>query len=301
MLFASIDIGSNAGRLLITNVYERYGRPFTDKASIVRVPLRLGLDVFERGYISEERIEYLLKTLRAFKLLIDVYQPNNFAACSTAAMREAENKDDILELIKKETGIEIGIISGSEEAKIISKANNANFQYVYDDTLYIDVGGGSTEISYFKNERFVKSKSFNIGTIRVLLEKVSINDWNELEHWIKRIRAENGEVNCICSGGNINKLTKLYGDVDNYCISKKQLSHAYDDLSKYSIEERIEKLGMRRDRADVIVPAAKIFRKITKWGKLSNLHAPRVGLADGLAIELYKNHLKEEALKKAGI
>jgi exopolyphosphatase/guanosine-5'-triphosphate,3'-diphosphate pyrophosphatase len=293
MIFAAIDIGSNAGRLLIATVYERFGKPFVEKATLTRVPLRLGLDVFEKGYIPGDKLEKMLDTLKAYQLLMKVYEPVKFRACATAAMREASNKDEILSRIKNETGLELEIIDGMEEAKIISKATNANFQLVYEDTLFIDVGGGSTEISFFRDGAFVKSKSFPIGTIRLLLDKVHSDDWEDMKQWVKSIRESKGEVNCICSGGNINKLTKLYGDVDNHTISKAQLYKAYDKLKSLSLDERINKMGMRPDRADVIVPAAKIFKKLVKWGKIPNLIAPRIGLADGLAIEMFKEHKRD--------
>ncbi|MFP4664407.1 MAG: hypothetical protein ACLFM1_08260 [Bacteroidales bacterium] len=293
MIFAAIDIGSNAGRLLIATVYERYGKPFVEKATLTRVPLRLGLDVFEKGYIPEDKLEKLLDTLKAYQLLMKVYEPVKFRACATAAMREASNKDEVLERINSETGLELEIIDGIEEAKIISKATNANFQLIYEDTLFIDVGGGSTEISYFTDGVFVKSKSFPIGTIRLLLDKVHSDDWEDMKQWVKSMRKSNGEVNCICSGGNINKLTKLYGDVDTHTISKDQLYQAYDKLKSLSLDERINKMGMRPDRADVIVPAARIFKKLVKWGKIPNLIAPRIGLADGLAIQMFKERKRE--------
>ncbi len=293
MIFASIDIGSNAGRLLIAKVYEKYGRSFVDKATLVRVPLRLGMEVFEKGYIPEAKIDKMIKSLKAFNLLIDVYQPYSVEACATAAMREASNNKEVLTRIKEETGIDLRIIDGLEEAKIISKSTKSNMQMVYEDSLFIDVGGGSTEISYFKEGAFVKSRSFDIGTIRLLLDKVPSTEWDNLKTWIKEIRESEGEVNCICSGGNINKLTKLFGDVDTYTISKSQLKLAHDTLSKMSLEERMNDMGMREDRADVIVPAALIFKKIMKWGNIPNLLAPRIGLADGLAINQYKKYKRK--------
>lgn len=294
MLFASIDIGSNAGRLLITTVYERHGKPFLDKACLVRVPLRLGMDVFEKGYIPENKIRTLIDTLTAFNLLIKAYQPISFTACSTAAMREASNNVEVLKRIKNETGIDLRIISGIEEANIITKATQTNTKLKFNDTLFIDVGGGSTEISFYSNGDFIKSKSFEIGTIRLLLDKVETQEWDDLKVWIKDIRKTNKNINCICSGGNINKLAKAYGNTDNHTINKKQLSDAYEILNSFTLEERIKKLGMRKDRADVIVTAAYIFKKITKWGKIPEIYTPRLGLADGLAIELYKEHMKHE-------
>lgn len=294
MLFASIDIGSNAGRLLIATVYERFGRPFVDKATLVRVPLRLGMEVFEKGYIPEQKIDKMLKTLNAFNLLIDVYKPVSVAACATAAMREASNSEEVLGLIKKETNIDLKVISGLDEAKIIAKSTKSNMQLIYEDTLFIDVGGGSTELSFFKDGAFVKSKSFKIGTIRLLLDKIKSSEWDKLKKWVEEIRLSNGGVNCICSGGNINKLTKLFGDVDDHTISRQQLKAAYEKLSSMSLDERMKDMGMREDRADVIVPAAYIFKKIMKWGKISNLIAPRIGLADGLALQQFKEYKRKQ-------
>jgi exopolyphosphatase / guanosine-5'-triphosphate,3'-diphosphate pyrophosphatase len=235
----------------------------------------------------------MIKTLKAFNLLIDVYQPIAVAACSTAAMREADNQQEVLQRIKLETGIDLEIISGLEEAKIISKSTKSNMEMIYEDTLFIDVGGGSTEISYFRDGAFVQSKSFSIGTIRLLLDKVPSTEWDDLKDWITEVRKSNGEVNCICSGGNINKLTKIFGDVDTYTISREQLWQAYETLSGLSLEERMANYGMREDRADVIVPAALIFKKIMKWGRITNLIAPRIGLADGLTIQLFKEHKRK--------
>lgn len=291
MLFASIDIGSNAIRLLFANVYlTDQNSPTAAKATLVRIPLRLGEDVFKIGKISDERIEKLIKTIKAFKLLIDVYQPIAIEACATAAMREASNNNEIIERIKTETGLEVRIIDGLEEASIIRSSNNINFNTEYDLTIYIDVGGGSTEISILKNNKFIKCNSFNIGTVRILNKKVEKEVWDELKDWLSGFKNDFGRINCIGTGGNINRLTKLYGDQVENTINFLQLQFAYKQLKNIPLKERIEKMGLRPDRADVIVPAAKIFLTIMKSAGIELIIAPKVGLADGLIYRLYEKH-----------
>lgn len=292
MIFAAIDIGSNAGRLLVSSVYEKENRLITEKITLVRVPLRLGFDVFDKGYITQEKLDMLLRTFDAYSQLMSVYQPKNFIAYATEAMRQASNGSEVIEIIKKETGIEIIKIDGNREAEIISKAENSNLIKKYKHSLYVDVGGGSTEISWFEGDEMIATKSFKIGTIRLLLDKVSLTDWDEMKHWIEDLYKEDTPINCICSGGNINKLTKLYGNRDKNTLSYSQLVEGHEFLEGYPIEYRIETLGLREDRADVIVPAAIIFKKLMKWGRIHELHAPKIGLADGLIVELYKKYKK---------
>jgi exopolyphosphatase/guanosine-5'-triphosphate,3'-diphosphate pyrophosphatase len=289
MIFASVDIGSNAGRLLIANVYEKNNSILAGKISLVRVPLRLGMDVFERGYISQEKVTALIKTFKAYNLIKEIYNPIDYVACATAAMREASNKDEIIQRISEETNNELRIIDGLEEAEILSTANNIYINKKYEDTLYVDVGGGSTECSLFHNDKFIASKSFNIGTIRLLFDKVNSNEWVAMEEWFKSFFANNQKVNCICSGGNITTLVKLFGNNDN-TINRTQLKTACGELEKNSYEERMQKYNLRPDRADVIIPATKIYNNLMKWSDIDLLIAPRIGLADGLVIELYKNH-----------
>ncbi len=289
MIFAAVDIGSNAGRLLIAHVFEKKNQIFASKIALVRIPLRLGLDVFEKGYISDEKIEMLIKTFKAYELIKEIYKPLDFTACATAAIREATNKDEVLEIIKKETGISLKVIDGLKEAEIISQANNIYINKKYNDTLYIDVGGGSTEMSYFKKEKFIASQSFQIGTIKYMFDLVENTEWIRMKEWLENIRDNNDKINCICSGGNIIKLTDLFGNVDN-TITRQQIKNSVGELEKYSYEERIERFTLRPDRADVIIPAAKIFNNIMKWGNIDYLIAPQIGLVDGLAIELYKKY-----------
>lgn len=289
MLFSSIDIGSNAVRLLFATVYETKNGLITDKASLIRVPIRLGLDVFYNGIISEQRTEDLVKTMRAFKLLIDVYKPVGYRVAATSAMREASNNREVLDRVKAETGLEIGMIDGIEEASIISSLNNTLVNKTYSKTLYIDVGGGSTELSLMDGEHFVTSGSFKIGTIRLMANKVPDSEWNHMKKWLSQFKDDFGRMNCIGSGGNINKITKLYGQPAQNFITFEQLTNAYKLLSKMPLAKRIEQLGLRPDRADVIVPAARIFVQILKWTGIETVVAPKLGLADGLVLLQFKD------------
>ncbi len=295
MIFAAVDIGSNAGRLLISHVFEKNNQMYASKIALVRVPLRLGMDVFERGYISDEKIEMLIKTFKAYELIRDIYKPVDYTACATAALREADNKEIVLKTIFDETGVNLRIINGIEEAEIVAQANNIYINKKYEDTMYIDVGGGSTEVSYFKKEKFIASNSFQIGTIKYLFDHVESTEWDKMQKWFETVPVRNSKINCICSGGNISKLTSLFGNKDN-TISRLQVKNAVGELEKHSYEERIEHYTLRPDRADVIIPAARIFNNIMKWGNLETLIAPQIGLVDGLAIELYKKFKRNEKM-----
>ena len=295
MLLSSIDIGSNAIRLLLANVFEKNGIPVADKASLIRVPLRLGMDVFNTGRISEERIVSLIKTMKAFSYLLEVYEPVALTICATAAMREAANKEEIVSRIKIETNLDVKIIDGLTEARIISQYNSNTLLPDGDRTMFVDVGGGSTEISIIENHRFVASESFSIGTIRLLYEKVTTDEWDRLKQWLIKFRGTNPDLICMGSGGNINKITKLYGSYKNDFIVFKDLQKAFKQMDKLTLNERINLLGLRPDRADVIVPAAKIFIFIMEWARLDKVFAPKIGLADGLVLKNYED-MKEQGL-----
>lgn len=288
MLFSSIDIGSNAVRLLFANVYESKGGPVTEKASLIRIPIRLGMDVFNTGRISDQKADDLVKTMRAFKLLIDVYKPNGYRVAATSAMREAANNQEVMERVRQETGMEITMIDGIEEANIISSLSNVFVNKNFSKTMYIDVGGGSTEISLLDGERFIMSNSFKIGTIRLLADKVEDTEWEAMRKWLNQFKADFGRMNCIGSGGNINKITKLYGYPLNNMINFDQLQYAYKQLHGMPLDARIQRMGLRPDRADVIVPAARIFIRILKWTGINVIIAPKIGLADGLVLMQYK-------------
>lgn len=289
MIFATVDIGSNAGRLLVSNVYEKKGLLYASKMSLVRVPLRLGMDVFEKSYISDEKINMLIKTLKAYNLICEIFNPIDFTACATAAIREAHNREEVLSIVRSETGIDLRVIDGLEEAELISQANNSNVNKKFDNTLYVDVGGGSTECSYFEKDKFIASESFQIGTIRYMYDHVASSEWEAMEIWLKLVLKNEGKINCICSGGNINRITRLFGRYDN-TITREQMKNAVMELENCSYEERMEQYSLRSDRADVIVPAAKIFNKIMEWGNIEYFVVPQMGLVDGLAIELYKKN-----------
>lgn len=290
MIFASIDIGSNAGRLLVSTVHELNGKPISEKITLVRVPLRLGVDVFEKGFITPERQELLVRTFEAYSQLLQVYSPIDYYAVATSAMREATNKVEVLNRIKNETGFELHLIEGSKEAEIISNSGNSNLVKEHPHSLYIDVGGGSTELSWYENDQLINTKSFDVGTIRLLFDKINRNEWESLKSWIGELNLEAQPFNCICSGGNINKLTKLFGNRNRNSLTYSQLTEGHELLEGYSVEDRVKKMGLRLDRADVIVPAAIIFKKIMNWGKIQELQAPKIGLADGVIVELYKKH-----------
>ncbi len=290
MIFASIDIGSNAGRLLVATVHEFNNKPISEKITLVRVPLRLGMDVFEKGYITPERQDLLLRTFEAYNQLLDVYKPIDYYAVATSAMREASNNVEVINRIKKETGFDLHMINGKSEAEIISNSGNTNLNQEHPNSLFIDLGGGSTELSWYENNILVETKSFNVGTIRLLLDKIERAEWDALKNWINELKLDEQPFNCICSGGNINKLTKLFGNRNRNSLTYSQLAEGHELLEGYSVEDRVAKMGLRLDRADVIVPAAIIFKKIMGWGKIQELQAPKIGLADGVIIDLYKKH-----------
>lgn len=293
MLFAAIDIGSNAVRLFFANVFIKKGEIVAEKASLIRIPLRLGEDVFNKGYISDEKRKDLLQTMTAFKMLIDVYKPNDFIACATSAMREASNKADIVNEISKKAGIDIKIIDGIEEAQILCKTNCKELDSKYKYAMYIDVGGGSTDISIVKNHQLYDSNSFKIGTIRMLCNKVESDEWLKMKSWLSSFNNDFKKIYCIGSGGNINKLAKIYGNYNDKTLTYTDLERGYNHIVKTPIIERIEKMGMRPDRADVIEPAAKIFLTIMDTINARAIYVPKVGLADGLIHQMYTEYIKE--------
>jgi exopolyphosphatase / guanosine-5'-triphosphate,3'-diphosphate pyrophosphatase len=296
MLFASIDIGSNAVRLFFANVFELRGVPVAEKASLIRIPLRLGEDVFSTGYISEQRVYNLLKTMNAFKLLIDVYKPVDYIACATSAMREARNNNAIIESIKNASGIDVSIIDGIEEARILCAANNISINKKYRYMMYIDVGGGSTEISMLKDHVLIDSVSFNLGTIRILNDQAHADEWGKTKTWLNKYKSDFGKIYIIGSGGNINKLSKLYSTQPDGSLSYPNLNQGYKYLNKLTLKQRIEEMGMRPDRADVIIPASEIFLFIMKHSKSDFIFVPRIGLGDGLIYTIYKRYKEKAAL-----
>ncbi len=294
MIFAAIDIGSNASRLLVANVYEKNKKITVEKSTMVRVPTRLGKDVYSKHKISKKRETMLIKTLQAFSLIIEVYNPVAMDICATAAMREASNGKEIMEKVKQNVGLNIRIISGKEEADIIRHTNR--MEMIQDNLpyLFVDVGGGSTDVSLLDGHQLIEAKSFKIGTLRILSGTVNPSEWEKLDDWLQYYKNKYKKFTVIASGGNINKINKLYGDPVNYILSYDNLQYAYSYLSRYSLEERIEKLGLRPDRADVIIPAAEIFLFLFKKLNLEQIYVPKIGLADGLVYLLYEKYAKKK-------
>lgn len=292
MLYAVIDIGSNAARLLFANALLLDDEIFVEKASLIRIPLRLGKDVFSIGKVSKEKSKDFIKTMRAFKLLIEVYKPSEYKVLATAAMREASNSKKLCKLIYENTGLEIEVISGKQEASIIRTTNKLNILDSSKPLVFIDVGGGSTEISVEFQGKLIKLRSFKIGTIRLLEKNYSLTIWEEIYSWLKEIRNKYPQMYCIGSGGNINKLNKLYGDSESKILTTDQLRTAFNHLGSLTVGERMKKYGFRMDRADVIVPAANIYLKLMDYLGASQIRVPKIGLADGMVHILHGDYLK---------
>lgn len=290
MLLASIDIGSNAARLLFANAYLKGDKVKVDKASLIRIPTRLGEDVYKEHKISKEKARNFLKTMKAFKLLIDVYQPESYLACATAAMREARNSKDILDKVENDIGLNIKIINGKQEAEIIRTTNSIIFPSPKPYALYMDVGGGSTELSIERNGRLLKQKSFKVGTLRLLSGTVENTVWKEIELWLEEYKTKFKDFHFVGTGGNINRLCKLYGNNETNELNIGDLNFGYLQLKNMSVESRIISFGFRPDRADVIVPAAYLYRFVMNYTGAQSIFVPRKGLADGLIIKQFNNN-----------
>lgn len=288
MKLAAIDIGSNAARLLITEAIEGgNGKPEFNKLNLVRVPLRLGFDVFEKGEISKPKIIMMVQTMKAYKILLSVYEVQHVKACATSAMRDAVNGADVINRIERETGIHIQIITGDEEAAFIYEshiAENLDKEHSY---LYIDVGGGSTELTFFDENKLSYKNSFDVGTIRLLKNMVTESQWDSLLEQVKANIKSKLPIVAIGSGGNINKVFSISKKKDGKSLSLDLLKDYYKELSNVNLEERINLYKMRRDRADVIVPALQIYVNVMRWAGINEIYVPKIGLADGLIQNLY--------------
>lgn len=287
--FAAIDIGSNAVRLLISTVTEQEGRaPIFKKTSLVRVPIRLGADVFMTQMISEENQVRMVDTMQAFKLLMKSHKIEKYKACATSAMREANNGVEVAQLIEDKTGVVIDIIDGNHEAAIIA-ATDLQLMIQDDKTyLYVDVGGGSTEFTLYSGGTTVASKSFKLGTVRLLKNMVEEELWEEVEDWIKKVTKEYAKVDLMGSGGNINNIFKSSGKSVGKPLSYLYLSSYYQLLNSFTYEERITELNLNADRADVIIPAARIYLSAMKWSRARRIFVPKIGLADGIIKSLHQ-------------
>jgi exopolyphosphatase/guanosine-5'-triphosphate,3'-diphosphate pyrophosphatase len=286
---AAIDIGSNAARLLITDVIPGpRAVPEFIKVALVRVPLRLGFDVFDKGEITPARVEKVIKTIRSYKLLLDVYEVKHLKACATSAMRDASNGREIIKKIKTETGIQINIISGQEEASFIYENHIAEEMTGEESYLYIDVGGGSTELTFFSDGKLVFKESFNIGTIRLLKNQVSEAAWDEMKEYIRQKTKGYHHVTAIGSGGNINKIFSISKRKEGKPLSLELLRDYYKEFSNLSLPQRMSLYKLREDRADVIVPALLIYINVMRWAETEEIFVPKIGLADGLIHTLYE-------------
>jgi exopolyphosphatase/guanosine-5'-triphosphate,3'-diphosphate pyrophosphatase len=289
LILAAIDIGSNAARLLITetSVYKDGTVDYT-KLNLLRIPLRLGFDVFDNGFISNEKKNQLIETLKAYRHLMNIYKVEAVKACATSAMRDAANAPQILAEVKQTTGLDIQVISGQEEANIIYETHIAENLSANKSYLYVDVGGGSTEVSLFSDNHTIFKESFNIGTIRMLRNKVSDEQWDHMKWYIKTHVRDYQPIEAIGTGGNINKIFSISKRKEGKPLPLELLKDYHKELSYTSIEDRKHLFQFRDDRADVIVPALQVFISIMRWANADEIYVPKIGLADGLIKVLYR-------------
>jgi len=289
LILAAIDIGSNAARLLINEAKEyKDGSIDFTKLNLLRIPLRLGFDVFKNKVISKEKKEMLIETMKTYKLMMNIYKVDKMRACATSAMRDAKNGKDIIKEVKKITGIEIETISGHEEAGIIYETHIAEQLSFSKSYLYIDVGGGSTEVTLFSKNKIVFKESFNIGTIRLLQNTIKDTQWEHMKKTIKKEVKAYDPIEAIGSGGNINKIFSLSKRKEGKPLCIELLRDYYKEMLAAGIEERKHKYGFKDDRADVIVPALQIYLSIMRWAGTEEIYVPKIGLADGIIKMLYK-------------
>jgi exopolyphosphatase / guanosine-5'-triphosphate,3'-diphosphate pyrophosphatase len=297
MVFAAIDIGSNAIRLLFCRVYNLDGKPHYNKEELIRMPIRLGEDVFLSGKITDEKATRLVTALKGFSELIKAYGVVSYRAVATSAMRDAVNGASIINRIKNEANITVEIIDGKNEASLVFSNHIEEILNPKHAYLYIDVGGGSTELTLYFDNKVIAAKSFNIGTVRMLLDKVDKDEWEEMKNWLKRNTNGIHPLSAIGSGGNINKIFKMSGKKETKHLSYEKLKSIYDMLSSYTYQERIERLDLKPDRADVIVPAAKVFLTVMKNADIEKVYVPQVGLSDGLVHDMYEKYIQQNPVK----
>jgi exopolyphosphatase / guanosine-5'-triphosphate,3'-diphosphate pyrophosphatase len=293
---AAIDIGSNAIRFQVSTVLDNSPTILFKKLEYVRFPLRLGHDVFTTGKISAKSIEKFKKLMKAFKLLVELYEVNDYMYCATSAMRESENGQQLADEVEQEYGITINIIDGIREAELINTAINS---YLLDKTyLHIDVGGGSTELNLYVHGKKIKTRSFKIGSVRVLEHHDSPLMWEDMERWVKEnIKKEFGKVTAVGTGGNISKVFELAKSKPGKVLSLKKVKQIRDMINGYSIEQRIYQLQMNPDRADVIIPASDIYIKVMEWAHAGTILVPEVGLKDGIMLYLYEKNTRQQKLQ----
>lgn len=293
--YGAVDIGSNAIRLLIVTVIEQKGKEtLFKKTSLVRVPIRLGAEVFLKGKISESNVSRMADALKAFRLLMKTHGIKRFRACATSAMREASNGREIAQRVEKESGITINIIDGKDEAAIIASTDLKNLIQNDKVFLYVDVGGGSTEFTVFANGHIVNTQSFKLGTVRLINDRVGEHIWDEVETWVKKATKDYTRLSLIGSGGNINSIYKSSGKKIGKPLSFFYLSSYYEYIKSFTYEERITELDMNPDRADVVIPATRIYLSAMKWSRAKNIFVPKIGLSDGIVRSLYNEKIAAE-------
>ncbi len=286
--YAAIDIGSNAMRLLVVNIVEQDGKePQFNKSALVRVPIRLGQDAFTVGEISDENSNRMCDAMKAFNLLMKVHKVEAYRAFATSAMREAYNGKEVVALIKKKADLKIEIIDGKKEAAIIASTDLMHLLKKEETYLFVDVGGGSTEFTLFSNGKILSSKSFKAGTVRLLNNMVCDVVWDEIEKWIKVNTKDFDEIALIGSGGNINKVFKMSGKTQEKPLSYMYMNSQYTFLNSLTYEQRISELGLNPDRADVIIPAVRIYLNAMKWSGARQIYVPKIGLSDGIVKAMY--------------
>ena len=296
MKLAAIDIGSNAIRFQVSTVLDNSPIPLFKKLEYVRFPLRLGHDVFSTGKISEKSMEKFRKLMKAFKLLLELYEVNDYMFCATSAMRESENGQELANQVFQELGITIHIIDGNREAELINKAISS---FLSDETyLHIDVGGGSTELNLYAEGKKIKTRSFKVGSVRVLEHTDSPIMWEDMEHWVKEnVKKSLGKVTAVGTGGNISKIFELARRRPGKTLSIKKVKEIRSMVEGYTLDERIYQLQMNPDRADVIIPASNIYIKVMEWAHSKSILVPEVGLKDGIISYLYEQNIKQKKLE----
>ena len=294
MRYAAIDIGSNAIRLLIADIIESPQEITFKKNTLIRVPLRLGDNAFLDKKISEKKANDLIKTMLAFRNLMDVYGVVQYMACATSAMREAVNGNDLVRKIKKIANIDLEIVAGQKEAHIIYSSHISEHLDNKKDYLYIDVGGGSTELSIFSEGQPEVSRSFDLGTIRILDNQDKDETWADMKEWIKQNSKKYKYLTGIGTGGNINKIFKMSQEKDGAPLSFSKLKDIYNYLNSYSLKDRIMVLDLNQDRADVIIPACEIYMAVMKWAEIKQIYVPRVGMVDGIIQILIEKNFTQQ-------
>lgn len=296
MKLAAIDIGSNAIRFQISSVLDNGSKVIFKKLEYVRFPLRLGHDVFTTGRISDKSKEKFKKLMKTYKLLIELYEATDYMFCATSAMRESENGYELAEEIEKELGVTIEIIDGNREAEFINRAIQS---FLSDNTyLHIDVGGGSTELNLYAGGKKIKTRSFKIGSVRILEHHDTPIMWEDMEHWVREnVKKEYGKVTAVGTGGNVSKMFELAQLKPHRLMSFKKMTEIRDMIANHSIEDRIYKLQMNPDRADVIIPASSIYMQVMEWANSKYIFVPDVGLKDGMLLHLYDRNIQQQKIQ----